>query len=265
MSKFGSTFLDWKELFIPGSFKEFKIFSPFASNKIFSPNVSWEKTIFLAELSRLAYTKDIALREKILKKFNLEEKLFYSNKGSQFILLVNNNNVSLKYICCFRGTDDFYDYKNILTFGKTTWKDKGIVYKGFKNSFDNIEEEIIKISDEIKNQPIWLVGHSLGGVLAILSSFCFKNPEINVFGIPKIGDETFNLNVKKNKFHNFYIQNDFITSLPMFTNEFTTLDGRIIPNIKLQNKTCPGKLYAHAPINYSLNIKLTQNYDVYNP
>jgi len=177
---------------------------------------------------------------------------------------MNNNKKLPRYICCFRGTDDFYDYKNILTFGETNWKDKGTVYRGFSMSFKNIEEEIIKISDNINDQPIWLVGHSLGGVLAVFSSFLFTNPELNIFGIPKIGDKKFNHNVEKQKINNFCIQDDFITSLPMFTSKFKSLECKTIPNIKLNNNTCPSRLYAHAPINYSTNIKLTQHNKIYN-
>jgi len=265
MSKLNNTFLDWKELFRPGSFKDFKTFTPFSSDKIFSNNKSWEKTIFLAELSRLTYIKDVKLRKEVLCKFNLEETLYYSSKGAQFMLLLNNNNKLPRYICCFRGTDDFFDYKNILTFGETNWKDKGVVYKGFSKSFDNIEKEIIKISEEVKDLPIWLVGHSLGGVLAVFSSFFFINPELNIFGIPKIGDQKFNHNVEKQKINNFCMQDDFITSLPMFTTKFKSLKSRTIPNIKLNNNTCPTKLYAHSPINYCSNISLTRNNKVYNP
>jgi hypothetical protein len=265
MNKLNNTFLDWKELFRLGSFKDFSTFINFSSDKFFSNDVSWEKTLFLSELSRLAYIKNFNLRKKILTKFNLEEKMFFSKKGAQFILLINNNNVSPKYICCFRGTDDFFDYKNILTFGETNWKDKGLIYKGFKKSFDNIEDEIIKISDDIKDHQIWLVGHSLGGVLAVFSSFFFNNPELNIFGIPKIGDETFNQHVENQRINNFCIQDDFITSLPMFSPKFKSLKRRTIPNIKLNNKTCPTRLYAHAPINYCTNISLTHHNAIYNP
>jgi len=259
MNNLNNTFLDWKELFRPGSFKEFKVLTHFSSNKIFSTKTSWEKLLFLSELAHLTYTKNAKIREEVLSKFNLEEVSYFSHKGAQFMLIINNNRKLPQYICCFRGTDDFFDYKNILTFGHVNWKNKGVVYKGFKKSFDNIEKEIIKISNEIQNQPIWLVGHSLGGVLAVFSSFFFSNPELNVFGIPKIGDEKFNQNVKKNKINNFCMQNDFITKLPMFTNKFKSLESHTIKIIKLNNKTCPTSLYSHAPINYCTNISLNQS------
>jgi hypothetical protein len=47
--------------------------------------------------------------------------------------------------------------------------------------------------------------------------------------------------------------------------KFKSLKRRTIPNIKLNNKTCPTRLYAHAPINYCTNISLTHHNAIYNP
>jgi len=99
--------------------------------------------------------------------------------------------------------------------------------------------------------------------LAVLSSFYFKNPEINVFGLPKIGDEKFVKNVKEQDLYHFCLENDFITPLPLFINKFKPLDCKIIPSKISDNKSCPSKLYAHAPINYSKNIKITAHNNIY--
>lgn len=171
-----------------------------------------------------------------------------------------NNNVK---IICFVGTNDIFDYKNIFTYGSVNWNDKAKIYRGFKNSFDNIEKSIKKISSEVKNERIWLIGQSLGGVLAVLASFYFKNLEITVFGVPKIGDENFVNHLKKKEIYHFMLENDFINSLPFNNKKFKVVDSKKIPAKLSNNRTCPAKLYAHAPINYSENIKLSRGNDIY--
>jgi len=257
--KLHNVFLDWKELFRPGSFDEFENLSNCTFDEINKKPVSWEKTLFLSELCRLSYIHDSSLRKEVLKGFGLEEQLSFSKKGSEFLLLSNNSSNSPVNICCFIGTNDIFDYLNILTFGTVDWNEKGSIYKGFKKSFDNIEDSIREISSSVGNQKIWLVGHSLGGVLAILSSFYFKNPEINVFGLPKIGDEKFVKHVKEQEPYHVCLENDFITGLPLFINKFKPVVCKTIPSKIINNKTCPSKIYSHAPIHYSENIKIMQH------
>lgn len=252
-------FIDWKELFRPGSFKEFENYSANSIGDVIGTKMSWEKTLLLFELCRLSYMHDVAIRKEILKSVGLNEECYFSNKGAEFFMFKNND----VKIICFVGTNNVFDYKNIFTYGSVNWNDKGKIYKGFKKSFDNIKDKIEELSSEIKNERVCLIGHSFGGVLAVLSSFYFKNAELNVYGLPKIGDKNFVENVKMQEIYHFDIENDIITKLPLANRNFIALNSKQIPSMKSENRTCPSWLYAHAPINYAENIKLSRNNDIY--
>ena len=150
--KIKNIFLDWKELFRPGSFKQFDNLSTVTIDKINKKPVSWEKALFLSELCRLSYIHDVELRKKTFNTMGLKEQCYYSNKGAEFIMLTSNSNDYRINICCFVGTNDIYDYKNLFTYGSTNWDNQGKIYRGFKNSFDNIKEKIVEISSSFENE-----------------------------------------------------------------------------------------------------------------
>ncbi|MEA3452611.1 MAG: hypothetical protein U9Q83_12020 [Bacteroidota bacterium] len=68
-------FLDWKKLFRPGSFKEFKNFSTNSISDIIGTSVSWEKTLLLSELCRLSYIHDDSLRKKNIRNSWTQRKV----------------------------------------------------------------------------------------------------------------------------------------------------------------------------------------------
>lgn len=253
--QFANIFLDWKELFRPGSFNEFDCLVNFPLNKVFEKTVSWEKALFLSELCRLAYIKNEQLRAQILERFGMIEEFGCAKKGCQLFWLSFTDQSNPLKICCFRGTDDVFDYKHIFTVGKHNCANGGKIYRGFFQSFSDIEQTIKEIGKKYADENVWLVGHSLGGVLALLSSRFFKHFELNVFGIPKVGDFKFNQNFEGKTVNYFHLDGDFIAYLP-FDKDFIPLKYRTIPHVKHKNKTCPTLLYAHAPISYSLNISL---------
>ncbi|HOO84663.1 MAG TPA: hypothetical protein PLS94_08875 [Prolixibacteraceae bacterium] len=251
----GKYFLDWKELFRPGAFKYFDSFVDFQIEKVFENTASNEKALFLSELCRLAYIKDNHLRAEVLNTYGMVEDFSFSRKGCQLYGLSFTDATVQQKIICFRGTDDVFDYKHIFTLGKSKFSKGGEVYRGFYSSFLNIEETIEKLSSQYSNSKVWLVGHSLGGVLALMSACYFKNPELNVFGIPKVGDCRFNENLMEMVINYYHLDGDFIEYLP-FDKSFEKLNCQLIPSVKLNNRSCPTLLYSHAPIAYSLNISL---------
>jgi hypothetical protein len=248
-------FLDWKELFRPGAFKFFDSFVDFQIDTVFEEDASPQKALFLSELCRLAYIKDKHLRAEVLNAYGMFEDFSFARKGCQLYGLSFADPSVLQKIICFRGTDDVFDYKHIFTLGKSKFPKGGNVYRGFYKSFMSIKETIEALGSKYSDSKVWLVGHSLGGVLALMSACYFKNPELNVFGIPKTGNSRFNENLKDIEINYYHLSGDFIEYLP-FDKSFEKLNYRLIPSVKLNNCSCPALLYSHSPIAYSLNISL---------
>ncbi|MBN1952203.1 MAG: lipase family protein [Bacteroidales bacterium] len=254
--------LDWKELFRPGSFREFDLMVDYPVERVYAHQRSREKTLFLMELCRLSYIRDCELRQNVLAKIALKEEQFYSNKGSQFMILQNLADAPVDKIIVFRGTDDIFDYRNIFTFGSTPWPGGGTIYKGFNRSFQAIQGVIREIATDLKDQSVWIIGHSLGGILAVLSSIYFKDTELTIFGMPKLGDRDFYSSLK-NPVSYYHTRRDFIQSMPILIRKFYLPESQIIPAREIKNRTCPSLLYVHAPISYSHNIRVAEHGEMF--
>jgi len=161
---------------------------------------------------------DILLHAKLTTQSRLKEKFIreiYENSNEyEFVKFIDNQETNTqcffmksksKLYLTFRGTSntdglreffhdltisinvDFVDFDLCGNFGQ--------VHKGFLRAYKSVREEIFEIINEHK-LPVQLVGHSLGGALAVLCAidlyenltrdFCCCN-----FGTPKIGDKKF--------------------------------------------------------------------------
>jgi triacylglycerol lipase len=124
-------------------------------------------------------------------------------------------------VLVFRGTEAT-SIKDIRTDTKArliTSTSNGLVHEGFQKAFDSIEETINERlkSDQLKDKPLYITGHSLGGALATIATREFKIPiEIAAsytFGSPRVGNEDW-INRIKSPVYRLVNAADSVTMLP---------------------------------------------------
>ena len=148
-------------------------------------------------------------------------------------------------IISFRGTvvNNIYNLFTILRVEEVEYYGF-MVHAGFEEYTRHIQAKLQPLISNLK-KPITLVGHSMGGALATLSSLYIKPDKIVTFGCPKY--------VKSDEqFPNYNITNiidgiDFVTYLPPFWYKRVGTDLRI--------KSSENFITSHFTINYlnSLN------------
>jgi len=94
-------------------------------------------------------------------------------------------------VICFRGTDDFTDWKRNTSMGRTTLEDYRQVHSGFLAAVREIAP-VLEQDPDIQTSA-WLAGHSLGGAIAAITSALVNLPYADVeavysFGAPRVGD-----------------------------------------------------------------------------
>lgn len=99
-------------------------------------------------------------------------------------------------VLCFRGTTSIQDWMTNLRFKpEPVYHPKGRGYagemhKGFVDAHKSVEETIDACLDEVKDLPLYITGHSLGGALAVVATWhipCEKLAACYTFGAPRVG------------------------------------------------------------------------------
>lgn len=148
----------------------------------------------------LAYDNEKLKAELIsnLKDLNIEVKEYFDTKGTQAILCESDK----FYALVFRGTEtnSIKDIKSDLDAKKTYCESGGNIHRGFKEAFRVVQKEIQDFIDEkLKDKPLMITGHSLGGALATIATKKLKYEKIAAcytFGSPRVGDEEWMLGIK---------------------------------------------------------------------
>ena len=120
-------------------------------------------------------------------------------------------------IMLFRGTYKWSELWTEVKFGNSMWKDDAFIHKGFDEYFKSIESDIIECSECRKINIV--AGHSLGGVMAILTSDLINeyfdySPCVFTYGSPRIGNEEFNRLFENKPIYRIHNTNDIITMIP---------------------------------------------------
>jgi predicted lipase len=153
-----------------------------------------------------------------------------ANKINYIPMLIGNEDACIyetpdETIIAFRGTvfSNIYNLFTIMRFDETNYHGF-LVHAGFAEYARHIEVKLAQYLPTLK-KPITLVGHSMGGALAALSSLYIKPAQIITFGCPKYVKSSEN-------FPDYDITNiidgiDIVTYLPPFWYKRVGEDFRI--------------------------------------
>jgi hypothetical protein len=104
-------------------------------------------------------------------------------------------------VLCFRGTQQVRDWLTNLRSSpvpianpKTGEGYIGNMHKGFHDAFTSAEQAIRERleAEDVKNLPLYITGHSLGGALAVVATWYISARQLAAcytFGAPRVGDE----------------------------------------------------------------------------
>ena len=198
--------------------------SPPVSRAAYSDRTAW----VMASMSQLAYQsfeKDPGALGLFVSKlgsgqFKLVEK--FSVKGTQAFLAHND-----KYaVLAFRGTEsDWRDVQADIR-AKREVTDQGKIHSGFYQAYGLVSGSIKDKLPEVKDFPLYITGHSLGGALATVatqdleqSGFKDQIAACYTFGSPRVGNADFDKNIKSPVYRviNFV---DIVTFVPLLTMGF---------------------------------------------
>jgi len=101
-------------------------------------------------------------------------------------------------VIAFRGTDSLDDWLHTNFRVEMVECGLGMSHKGFVNAARGVLQDVLYFLNATKPKHIHLVGHSLGGALAVITAQRLLGQAIpadmmtvTTFGCPRIGDETF--------------------------------------------------------------------------
>lgn len=139
------------------------------------------------------------LKEELLRlEFIIIET--FDRAGTQAILVKNEKFIVL----AFRGTEatSIKDIKTDARANTKACESGGRIHSGFSEAFDSVASKIqqrLKQSD-IKQLPLFITGHSLGGALAVIATKKLSHhggiAACYTFGAPRVGDESWISNIK---------------------------------------------------------------------
>jgi|GEM_PF-4474435 len=184
---------------------------PLKAEKEYSSITAW----WCAEFARLAYVEDVTRIKDECIKHGFKIELFYVDDTEAHIAWDDDH-----IICFFRGTqpDQIGDIVTDLRFFKEQSRTHGLVHGGFKDSLDEVwndMEILLNIIDNGKRKFLF-TGHSLGAALATLAaSRWLKETIVYTFGSPRCGNKQFATGFDaENVHHRFTNDNDIVPHIP---------------------------------------------------
>jgi len=174
-------------------FKYKELLEPPVKRAAYSDRTAW----LMAEMSRLAYIKfednQDELKKGLAQANFVIEQTFNSNGTQAFLAKREADKMA---VLSFRGTEK-EDPRDIVTdLNVAFYKDKNgtQIHRGFYKAFKNVEESILQSVDKMKEFSLYVTGHSLGGVLALIATRVLDRDNLAAcytFGSPKVGKEEF--------------------------------------------------------------------------
>jgi triacylglycerol lipase len=149
----------------------------------------------LAQAAQLAYADQDTIRKTIDIQWDFPKFRFYNKRGVAGYLAVNDTLILL----VFRGTDagqmSPWTVPDSIALVPCA---SGNAHKGMAQAFESAWEEVLIAFRLLRNrqQPIWVVGHGLGGGFATLAAQKLAEASLPVsglytFGSVRVGDPAF--------------------------------------------------------------------------
>lgn len=166
--------------------------------------------LFLAQHCKYVYDDNYRPDKQIVISHFREENIngyTFERKGTVYVVIA--------------GTDDIKDAVADAKFISKRLSGESYftrVHTGFYNSYEKIEQHIVKAASE--NKPVILAGHSLGGAIATIAAYKLssigKNVTCVTFGSPRVGGYLFTKKYNKlvKKSYRFVYKNDAVTRVP---------------------------------------------------
>lgn len=246
----------WNDLLHPGEATDFFQRREFLPFEPFEDDYRKTNALWLAELSRLAYS------DEPLKWFHGTGKFFSVPETDTQAVLFKFDHFA---VLAFRGTEQkFKDLKTDIDFrmiwiAVNKYNDQINVHEGFYKAFISIWASIKKELDKL-DCPVFYTGHSLGGALATLAAYELPPKALYTFGSPRVGDKNFAMAVCDKVEHYRIVDDiDIVPDLPPFELGYrhcgpTTIILGSFPVSFWDRLTSilkpPKHLADHAPINY---------------
>jgi triacylglycerol lipase len=102
-------------------------------------------------------------------------------------------------VVCFRGTQQLRDWLTNINADKAeVWSTKtpgkllGHFHLGFHDAYKSVEGQMLEHLEELKELPLFVTGHSLGGALATIATWYLPGEKLAAcytFGAPRCGDD----------------------------------------------------------------------------
>lgn len=179
-----------------------------------------EKNLIQELASQLSHIHDTKkIKQHLTEFFKLSQKdaaigkkkLGHILKQSGFKLIQTFNVDDTQAFLCKRDTDDMA----ILAFRGTesnkskdiktdlqaflSKQENGAIHSGFYAAYNSVAPQIEAELSKLKNIPLYITGHSLGGALAIVATQALENDQLAAcytFGSPRVGNQQFSDTIK---------------------------------------------------------------------
>ena len=200
------------------------LLTPPVKRAAYSDRMAW----ILASMAHLAYDK---FEKGGTEKALLIKKLkgggfkwiggFSSTKTDTQAFLVLKDDRSYA-VLAFRGTEKSWRDVQTDILAKRAKTPKGKVHVGFNSAFDSIRDEVVKALERVKEIPLYITGHSLGGALATVATQVLEwDPRFKdqvaacyTFGSPRVGNGEYDSNIKS-MFYRVVNTTDIVTIVPL--------------------------------------------------
>ena len=178
-----------------------------------------KKTALLKWIDLLEYdhVEERKKLERELKTLGMDIIKTFDRNGTQATLI----SYGISVVLAFRGTEStsLKDIKADVDARTTQDETGGKIHTGFKEAFEeiywDIREELNK--DTLKDKPLFITGHSLGGALATIAAKKLSHKggiaACYTFGSPRVGDEEWIADIKT-PVYRLVNATDCVTMLP---------------------------------------------------
>lgn len=191
----------WTDLLRPGDGTDFFSRRPFPPFEPHAAGFSRTNALWLAELSRLIYRRDVEeenppkqpTRSGLLATAGLRQVAFFRSEETDTQGMLVQRDVDPVYaVLVFRGTEQrLKDFLTDLRVGTDALVgDDYAVHEGFRQSLESVWQDVDRALSGL-SCPVFYTGHSLGGALATLAAARRRPRGLYTFGSPRVGNQAF--------------------------------------------------------------------------